>query len=187
MARPGGAGVWCLGARTPAFAFSKTFTLFFSSLPSRCLSLSRCSLVPSGLFRGLAFDFGQEETLNLGSWVAQGSPLKLRFQRPGPQGQRTHLPPTSIPYLTSLSLHYLLLSVYLGFQVQVQADTALRGNKEESPAEPYVRWDQEQIGCFCHREGHRAGLQSSCIKRMEVLSRDTCDRACLSQVSGPEC
>lgn len=24
MARPGGAGVWCFGARTPAFAFSKS-------------------------------------------------------------------------------------------------------------------------------------------------------------------
>lgn len=55
---------------------------------------------PFGLFWGTACDFGQDKTLNLGSWVLQGSPLKLRFQTPGPQGQRTYLLPISIPYLT---------------------------------------------------------------------------------------
>lgn len=172
-----------LGPERPLLLFQKASACAFSSLPSRCVSLSRCPLIPAGLFWGLACPFRQDKTLSLGSRVPQGSPPKLRIRRPGPQGQRTHLPSTSIPYLTSLSLHHLPLSVCLGLQVHVQADTALRGKKEEGPPEPYVRWDGEQSGYFCHR----AGLRGSCVKRMEALSRGTCDRACLAPVSGPEC
>lgn len=39
-----------------------------SSLPSRCLSLSRCPLIPTGLSQGLARAFRQDKTRNLGPW-----------------------------------------------------------------------------------------------------------------------
>lgn len=152
--------------------FERRLHCTFSSLLSRCLSLSRCSLIPAGLSRGLACTFRQNNTLNLGSWgLTRLSPKCEISKEAWSLGDKNlnSLTPRPVPCLTHLSLHHPPLSVCM-FRApdHVQSDTALREQKEERPPDPYMRWARQQTGYLCHRADHRAGFQGSRVQKENV-------------------